>query len=64
MKKLLLIALAAAGAVLANRKIKAGQQEQALWAEATDNVGVRVPLAPRAPEAQPAQPAPGPWRNW
>jgi hypothetical protein len=37
-KKLLLIALAAAGAVLANRKIKAGQQEQALWAEATDNV--------------------------
>jgi hypothetical protein len=37
-KKLLFIALAAAGAVLANRKIKAGQQEQALWAEATDNV--------------------------
>jgi hypothetical protein len=38
-KKLLLIVLAAAGAVLARKKIKAGQQEQALWAEATDTVG-------------------------
>lgn len=38
MKKLLLVALAAAGAVLASKKMKAGQQEQALWAEATDNV--------------------------
>lgn len=38
MKKLLLIALAVAGAVFANRKLKAGQEEQALWAEATDNV--------------------------
>ena len=38
MKKLLLIALAAVGAVIANKKIKAGQQEQALWAEATDSV--------------------------
>jgi hypothetical protein len=37
-KKLLLIALAAAGAVIANRKLKAGQREQALWAEATDSV--------------------------
>jgi hypothetical protein len=37
-KKLLLVALAAAGAVLAGKKMKAGQQEQALWAEATDNV--------------------------
>jgi hypothetical protein len=37
-KKLLLVALAAAGAVLASKKLKAGQQEQALWAEATDNV--------------------------
>ncbi len=38
MKKLLLVALAAAGAVFASKKMKAGQQEQALWAEATDNV--------------------------
>lgn len=38
MKKLLLIALAAAGAVFVNKKLKAGQQEQALWAEATDSV--------------------------
>jgi hypothetical protein len=37
-KKLLLIALAAAGAVVASKKFKAGQQEQALWAEATDSV--------------------------
>jgi hypothetical protein len=37
-KKLLLIALAAVGAVLASRKLKAGQEEQALWAEATDSV--------------------------
>ena len=38
MKKLVLVALAAAAAVLAGRKVKAGQQEQALWAEATDSV--------------------------
>ncbi len=38
MKKLLLIALAAAGAVLAKRKMDEGKNEQALWAEATDPV--------------------------
>ncbi len=38
MKKLVLVALAAAAAVIATKKVKAGQQEQALWAEATDNV--------------------------
>jgi hypothetical protein len=38
MKKLVLIAAAAAVAVLASRKAKAGQREQALWAEATDDV--------------------------
>ncbi len=38
MKKLIVIALAAAGAIFANKKMKAGQQEQALWAEATDSV--------------------------
>lgn len=38
MKKLMLIALAVAGAVFANKKLKAGQEEQALWAEATDPV--------------------------
>jgi hypothetical protein len=37
-KKLLLLALAAAGAVLAKKKIDDGKAEQALWAEATDNV--------------------------
>ena len=38
MKKLLVAALAAAGAVAAATKWKAAQHEQALWAEATDSV--------------------------
>ena len=38
MKKILLVLLAAAGAVLARKKIEEGRTEQALWAEATDNV--------------------------
>jgi hypothetical protein len=38
MKKLVIIALAAAAAVFASKKAKSGQREQALWAEATDNV--------------------------
>ena len=38
MKKLVLLALAAAGAVVAKRKIDDGRAEQALWAEATDSV--------------------------
>jgi hypothetical protein len=37
-KKLLLIALAAAGAVLAKKKLDESKAEQALWAEATDAV--------------------------
>ena len=38
MKKLLIVALAAAAAVLASKKARDGQREQALWAEATDDV--------------------------
>ena len=38
MKKILFVLLAAAGAVFAKKKIDEGQHEQALWAEATDNV--------------------------
>lgn len=38
MKKLVIVAAAAALAVLASRRAKAGQREQALWAEATDRV--------------------------
>jgi hypothetical protein len=38
MKKIVLVALAAVAAVVASRKVKAGQKEQALWAEATDHV--------------------------
>lgn len=38
MKKILLLALAAAGAVLAKKKFDDGKAEQALWAEATDAV--------------------------
>ncbi|MCW2815058.1 MAG: hypothetical protein JWN84_2513 [Nocardioides sp.] len=38
MKKILLLAVAAAGAVVARKKISEGRTEQALWAEATDAV--------------------------
>jgi hypothetical protein len=38
MKKILLIALAAIGALIAKKKMDEGQREQALWAEATDKV--------------------------
>ena len=38
MKNILLLALAAAGAVVARKKISEGRTEQALWAEATDAV--------------------------
>jgi hypothetical protein len=37
-KKLVLVLLAAAGAVIAKKKIDEGRHEQALWAEATDHV--------------------------
>jgi hypothetical protein len=37
-KKLLLLALAAAGAAYAKKKLDEGKAEQALWAEATDGV--------------------------
>ncbi|MDP3969022.1 MAG: DLW-39 family protein [Nocardioides sp.] len=38
MKKLLILALTAAGAVLAGKKLQASKAEQDLWAEATDSV--------------------------
>ncbi len=38
MKKILLVLLAAAGAVIAKKKMDEGRAEQALWAEATDHV--------------------------
>jgi hypothetical protein len=38
MKKLLLVALAAVGAIFAKKKIDESRKEQALWAEATDTV--------------------------
>ncbi len=38
MKKILLVVAAAAAALFASRKAKAGRREQALWAEATDDV--------------------------
>ena len=38
MKKLIVVLLAAAGAVFAKKKIDEGKTEQALWAEATDTV--------------------------
>jgi hypothetical protein len=38
MKKILLIVIAAAGAVFAKKKLDESRHEQALWAEATDQV--------------------------
>ena len=38
MKKLLVILIAAAGAAFAKKKMDESKAEQALWAEATDNV--------------------------
>ena len=38
MKKILLVLLAAAGAAAAKKRMDQGRNEQALWAEATDNV--------------------------
>lgn len=38
MKKILLVVVAAAGAVIARKKVAEGRAEQALWAEATDPV--------------------------
>jgi hypothetical protein len=38
MKKIVLVLLAAAGAVLAKKKLDQSKAEQALWAEATDPV--------------------------
>jgi hypothetical protein len=38
MKKILMVLAAAAGAAYAKRKMDQGRHEQALWAEATDNV--------------------------
>jgi hypothetical protein len=37
-KKVLLLGLAAAGAVLASKKLQESKAEQALWAEATDKL--------------------------
>ncbi|WP_235536053.1 DLW-39 family protein [Nocardioides sp. Root190] len=38
MKKLILAALAAAGAIVAGKKLQQSKAEQALWAEATDKL--------------------------
>ena len=38
MKKILLVLLAAVGVAVAKKKIEESKHEQALWAEATDNV--------------------------
>ena len=38
MKKLILAALAAAGALMASKKLQESKAEKALWAEATDKL--------------------------
>ena len=49
MKKILLIALAAAGALFAKKKLDEGQHEQALWAEATDQRRPTLSAVPTRP---------------
>jgi len=58
MKKLLLLALAAGAVVFAKRKLDESKHEQALWAEATDNVAPPTPPTPPAPPAPPTPPTP------
>jgi hypothetical protein len=48
MKKILFILLAAAGVAYAKKKMDEGKHEQALWAEATDNVA-QSPAPPATP---------------
>ena len=49
MKKVLLVLVAAAGAVLARQKLEESRAEQELWAQATDNVdSASGPGQPRA----------------
>ncbi|HET8961864.1 DLW-39 family protein [Nocardioides sp.] len=49
MKKVLLVLVAAAGAVLARKKLEESRAEQELWAQATDNVdSASGPGQPRA----------------
>ncbi len=38
LKKIVLLALAAAGAVVARKKLQESKAEQALWAQATDTL--------------------------
>ena len=60
MKKILFVLLAAAAAVIVKKKMDEGKHEQALWAEATDNVGnaqqrqrgLRTSLTPHGALAQ------------
>ena len=54
MKKILFVLLAAAGVAYAKKKMDEGKHEQALWAEATDNV-----TSPSAPSStsSPARPS-------
>ena len=59
MKKLLLLALAAAGAVVAKKKLDEGKAEQALWAEATDTVEQALIVGSLV-----GRETQGPWRNW
>ena len=53
MKKILLLLLAAAGAVFAKRKMDEGKHEQALWAEATDSVDRQILTSSPLPGSDP-----------
>lgn len=47
-KKLLVVAIAAAGAIAIQKKVRDQRAEQELWAEATDDVRSTPPTKPAA----------------
>ena len=47
-KKLLVVAIAAAGAIAIQKKVRDQRAEQELWAEATDDVRSAPPPGPSA----------------
>ena len=64
MKKILLIALAAAGALFAKKKFDEGQREQAAVGRGDRPRRPRLSLPAPASTPRRRPHRPGPWRNW
>ena len=67
-KKLLVVAIVAAGAIVVQKKVRDQRAEQELWAEATDDVRSAPPRPASGKLTAPGRPVrlgtQGPWRNW